>query len=49
MVCFSERFSNGDTVTLVKEIIEGCERNCYSLKGKNISMDRYYTFIPPAK
>ena len=34
-----------DTLTLVKRIVEGYEQHGYSLKGTNISMDRYYTSI----
>ena len=33
-------------LTLVKQIVEGYEQHGYSLKGTNISMDRYYTSIP---
>ena len=38
-----------DTLTLVKRIFEGYEQYGYSLKGTNISMDRYYTSIPLAE
>ena len=38
-----------DTLTLVKRIVEGYEQHGYSLKGTNISMDRYYTSIPLAE
>ena len=38
-----------DTLTLVKQIVEGYEQHGYSLKGTNISMDRYYTSIPLAE
>ena len=34
---------------LVKRIVEGYEQHGYSLKGTNISMDRYYTSIPLAE
>ena len=34
------------TLTLVKRIVEGYEQHGYSLKGTNISMDRYCTSIP---
>ena len=37
------------TLTLVKRIVEGYEQHGYSLKGTNISMDRYYTSIPQAE
>ena len=35
-----------DMLTLVKRIVEGYEQHGYPLKGKNISMDCYYTSIP---
>ena len=38
-----------DMLTLVKRIVEGYEQHGYSLKGTNISMDRYYTSIPQAE
>ena len=38
-----------DTLTLVKQIDEGYDQHGYSLKGTNISMDRYYTSIPLAE
>ena len=38
-----------DMLTLVKRIVEGYEQHGYSLKGTNISMDRYYTSIPLAE
>ena len=38
----------GYNFTLVKRIADGYERNRYSLRGANISMDRYYTSIPLA-
>ena len=38
-----------DTLTLMKRIVEGYEEHGYSLKGTNISMDRYYTSIPQAE
>ena len=34
-----------DTSTLVKRIVEGYDQHGYSLKGANISIDRYYTSI----
>ena len=37
-----------DTLTLVKRIVEGYEQHGYSLKGTNISMDRYYISVPLA-
>ena len=37
-----------DNLTLVKRI-EGYVQHSYSLKGTNISMDRYYTSIPLAE
>ena len=46
--CKSKEISDsyiGDTFTLVKRIVDGYERNDYSLRGTNISMDRYYTSI----
>ena len=36
----------GDTFTLVERIVDRYERNGYSLRGTNISMNRYYTSIP---
>ena len=33
----------------MKRIVEGYEQHGYSLKGTNISMDRYYTSIPQAE
>ena len=39
----------GDTLALVKRIVEGYEQNSYPLRGSNIAMDRYYTSIPLAK
>ena len=33
----------------MKRIVEGYEEHGYSLKGTNISMDRYYTSIPQAE
>ena len=39
----------GDTLTLVKRIVEGYEQNSYPLRDSIISMDRYYTSIPLAK
>ena len=39
----------GDTLTLVKRIVEVYEQNDYPLRGSNISMDQYYTSIPLAK
>ena len=38
-----------DLLTFVKRIVEGYEQHGYSLKGTNISMDCYYTSIPPAE
>ena len=38
-----------NTLTLVKRIVEGSEQYGYSLKGTNISMDRYYTFTTLAE
>ena len=38
-----------DTLILVKQIVEDYEQHGYSLKGTNISMDRYYTSIPQAE
>ena len=38
-----------DMLTLVKRIVEGYEQHGYSLKGTNISMDRYYMSIPLAE
>ena len=38
-----------DTLNLVERIVEGYEQHGYSLKGTNISMDRYYTSIPQAE
>ena len=39
----------GDNFTLLKQVVDGYERNGYSLRAANISMDRYYTIIPLAK
>ena len=33
----------------MKRIAEGYEKHGYSLKGTNISMNHYYTFIPLAE
>ena len=33
----------------MKQIVEDYEQHGYSLKGTNISMDRYYTSIPQAE
>ena len=38
-----------NTLTVVKRIAEGYEEHGDSLKGTNISMDRYYTSIPLAE
>ena len=38
-----------NTLTVVKRNAEGYEEHGYSLKGTNISMDRYYTSIPQAE
>ena len=38
-----------NTLTVVKRIAEGYEEHGYSLKGTNISIDRYYTSIPLAE
>ena len=38
-----------DIATLVKKIVVGYERFGYTLRGTNISMDRYYTSIPTAQ
>ena len=38
-----------NTLTLVKRIVEGSKQYGYSLKGTNISMDRYYTFTTLAE
>ena len=35
-----------DTLNLVEQIVEVYEQHGYSLKGTNISMDRYYISIP---
>ena len=35
-----------DTLTSVKQFVEGYEIHGYLLKGANISIDRYYTSIP---
>ena len=39
----------GDTLTLLKYVVEGYKQNGYPLRGSIISVDQYYTSIPLAK
>ena len=39
----------GDTLNLLKHVVEGYEQNGYPLRGSIISVDQYYTSIPLAK
>ena len=39
----------GDTLNLLKHVVEGYEQNGYPLRGSIISVDQYYISIPLAK
>ena len=39
----------GDTLNLLKHVVEGYKQNGYPLRGSIISVDQYYTSIPLAK